>query len=74
MQSETPSTDELEARMRPGVFSRAGFLGPNERLDDVIKADARVLEELRLDYEQLAEPVGRAHRPGGELAAPPSGG
>jgi hypothetical protein len=35
-----PSETELEARMQPGAFSKAGFLGPGERLADVIESDA----------------------------------
>src|SRR5207247_219070 len=54
MQSHAPAIDELEARMRPGAFSRAGFLAPGERLEEVLQADARTIEELQLDYGQLA--------------------
>lgn len=57
MQSGAPGIDELEARMRPGAFSRVGFLGPDERLQDVLETDARTLEELHLDYGQLTAPL-----------------
>jgi hypothetical protein len=57
MQSGAPGIEELEARMQPGAFSRVGFLGPGERLQDVLEADARTLEELHLDYGQLATPL-----------------
>jgi hypothetical protein len=40
--------------MRPGSFSRSGFLGPNESLVDVISADARTLSELDLSCALLA--------------------
>ena len=40
--------------MRPGAFSRTGFLGPGERLRDVIKADAERLQRLNLGYAELA--------------------
>ena len=37
--------------MRPGAFSQGGFLGEDERLEDVLAADARALEELGLSAE-----------------------
>lgn len=43
--------------MRPRAFSRAGFLGPNERLEEVLVADARVLDDMGLGYEQLVAPL-----------------
>jgi hypothetical protein len=51
---EPPSDREIEARMRPGGFSKTGFLGPQERLGDVIATDAQTLQTLRLDYAQIA--------------------
>ena len=45
--------------MRPGGFSQSGFLGEDERLEDVLSADARVLEELGLSPAQLANALGR---------------
>jgi len=50
-----PGLAELEARMRPGGFSQAGFLGLDERLEDVIARDAQTLEKLGLRCEQLAD-------------------
>jgi hypothetical protein len=50
-----PSIEELESRMRSGAFSRAGFLGPDEKLEDVLEADAHTLGELALSHERLAE-------------------
>ena len=41
-------------RMRPGAFSRSGFLGPGERLGDVLTADAEVLQKLKVSHEELA--------------------
>jgi hypothetical protein len=32
--------EELERRMRPGAWSERGFLGQDERLEDVLAADA----------------------------------
>lgn len=40
--------------MRPGAFSRTGFLGPNERLGEVIAADAETLRTLNLSYAEIA--------------------
>lgn len=40
--------------MRPGSFSRSGFLGPTESLVDVISADAKTLSELDLSCAVLA--------------------
>jgi hypothetical protein len=40
--------------MRPGSFSRSGFLGPGERLVDVISADASALTERGLSSADLA--------------------
>jgi hypothetical protein len=48
-------TQELERRMRPGAWSHEGFLGPDERLEDVLRADRRTLEELELEPGQLAD-------------------
>jgi hypothetical protein len=45
--------------MRPGAFSQRGFLGEDERLEDVLEADARTLEELGLSAEELATPLDR---------------
>jgi len=40
--------------MRPRAFSRTGFLGPNERLRDVIAADAKTLQKLNLTHAEMA--------------------
>jgi hypothetical protein len=47
--------EEVEARMRPGRFSQAGFLGPNESLCQVLDTDARTLVELGVSALGLAE-------------------
>jgi hypothetical protein len=52
-----PTIDELEGRMRPGAWSVKGFLGPHERLEDVLAADASTLAELGLNGSELAEPL-----------------
>ena len=49
-----PTEEEIEARMRPGAFSRTGFLGAEEKLRDVIAADAETLQNLHLSYAEIA--------------------
>jgi hypothetical protein len=47
---------ELEADMRPGQASGAGFLGKDERLLDVLAADNKfVVEEKKLTHQELAK-------------------
>lgn len=48
----------IERRMRPGRWSRAGFLGDHERVDDRIERDSRAVEALGLSHAQLAEALG----------------
>jgi len=45
--------------MRPGAFSQRGFLGPEESLQSVLAADARLLAELGLSFDELAAPLDR---------------
>ena len=49
----------IEQRMHPGDWSRHGFLGEDERLDERIAADARTLERLGLSHDQIADALGR---------------
>lgn len=55
---------EIEPRMRPGQLSRLGFLGPGERLADVLARDEATMRELGLSCTQragvLADLLGRA--------------
>lgn len=44
----------VEERMRPGNFSAAGFLGPQENLRDVLDADAHALAVLGVSAAALA--------------------
>jgi hypothetical protein len=45
----------LEKRMRPGADSRAGFLGKDESLLEVLAADNRlVVDELGLSHQEIA--------------------
>jgi hypothetical protein len=49
------SIAELEKDMRPGASSRAGFLGKDERLLDVLAADNKfVVDERGLTHQELA--------------------
>ncbi len=45
---------ELEARMRPGALSRAGFLGPSESLRAVMAADDLVMKQAGQTFEAVA--------------------
>jgi hypothetical protein len=54
MEGQIPDIEELERRMRPGIFSLKGFLGPNERLSDVLDHDAKILAALGTTTVQLA--------------------
>jgi len=50
-----PDLDEVESRMRPGRYSVAGFLGPGERLADVLERDDATVRGLGLTHRWLAE-------------------
>jgi hypothetical protein len=59
--------ERIEERMRPGSLSKAGFLGPGERLTDVLHEDRETLVRLGLTAREIAnglnallEPVVRA--------------
>ena len=54
-----PIPDWIEDRMRPGRWSRAGFLGPTERLHDVIERDARTVLGLGVTHVQIAGALDR---------------
>jgi hypothetical protein len=45
----------LEAQMRPGAASRAGFLGNSDRLIDVVTRDDETLRILGVTHEQIAD-------------------
>ncbi len=49
-----PDLAEVEARMRPGVMSPIGFLGPDESLKETITRDAETVDRLGLSYDRLA--------------------
>jgi tetratricopeptide (TPR) repeat protein len=48
----------IEQRMRPGHWSRAGFLDETERVHDVIERDALRVEAMGLTHAQLADSLG----------------
>ncbi len=54
-----PIPDWIEDRMRPGRWSRAGFLGQSERLHDVIERDARAVMALGVTHAQIAAALDR---------------
>ena len=43
--------------MRPGALSNGGFLGPKEKLMDVIREDDATLKRLGVTHEQIAENI-----------------
>jgi len=47
-------TGRVERLMRPGVLSAAGFLGETERLEDVLKEDARNLSAMGITAAEVA--------------------
>ncbi len=53
--SEVLRLEEVEERMRPGSFSQVGFLGPNERLADVLARDSATLSRLGVTGDQMAD-------------------
>ena len=52
------SIQELETAMRPGAWSKNGFLGKDERLVDVLVADNQfVVEQSGFTHQELARPL-----------------
>lgn len=45
--------EELEHRMRPGVFSIGGFLGEREKLEDVMSHDQKILESMGVSFSEI---------------------
>jgi hypothetical protein len=50
-------TGRVEELMRPGVLSQAGFLGAEDRLDEVLKEDARTLATLGITAADVADRI-----------------
>jgi hypothetical protein len=45
--------EELEHRMRPGVFSTRGFLGEKEKLEDILNHDREILESMGVSFSEI---------------------
>ena len=45
----------IEERMRPGAYSREGFLDDTQSLVSVIEQDARTLSDLSVSHEEIAD-------------------
>ena len=46
--------DVIEKRARPGQYAESGFLGPTEKLQDVLKNDNDTVNQLGTTYIELA--------------------
>jgi hypothetical protein len=52
---QTEQMKEIQERMKPGVITRDGFLGPDERnLIDILVEDDAEVKRLGLTHEQIA--------------------
>lgn len=51
----SPILSWVEARMRPGCWSRHGFLGETEWLEEIIAEDNKTLKQLGVRHAQIAE-------------------
>ena len=49
--------NDLEASMKPGNLSAGGFLGENEILDEVLRADDEIVKRLGITHEQIASRI-----------------
>jgi len=45
----------IEERMQPSSFCTLGFIGPDEKLSEVIEADRIFLEQSRITYKQIVD-------------------
>ena len=51
---QTAIMDRIQAQMRPGIITRAGFLGEDTRkLADILVEDAAAVQRLGLTHEQF---------------------
>ncbi len=55
----SPTEAWVEARMRPGRWSRSGFLGESESLRDVMDRDAETLQRMGLTHSQISDALDR---------------
>lgn len=52
---QTPELDSIQKKMRPGVITRDGFLGNDERsLSQILAEDGAAVKRLDLDHQQIA--------------------
>ena len=49
--------ENIEASMKPGKSSMGGFLGKDEKLDEVQKADDETVTRLGVTHEQIASRI-----------------
>jgi hypothetical protein len=54
-----PSISDLEKKMRPGVCSGGGFLGPTESLAAVLEQDSATLAKSGFSHAQIADALER---------------
>ena len=47
--------NNLEASMKPGKLSDGGFLGSDEKLDEILRADDETVNRLGLTHERIAD-------------------
>jgi len=47
----------LELKMKPGRLSDGGFLGPNEKLGEVLKADEEAVGRLGITHDRIADRI-----------------
>jgi hypothetical protein len=55
MQSQTSLREEFENSLRPGRHSALGFLGSDEKLEEVISQDAAMHQQIGLTFVELGE-------------------
>jgi hypothetical protein len=57
-----PLENEIRARMEPGVLSRDGFLGrDNRNIEDIVDADRAALEKADLAIDDIADLLDEIH-------------
>lgn len=53
---QSPEMDRIQARMRPGVITREGFLGPDHRnLADILEDDGARVKRLGVTHAAIAQ-------------------
>ena len=49
--------DEIERRARPNAYSQSGFIGPDDKFADVLKADWVTVHKKRFEHQQLVSHI-----------------